>query len=414
MQGRALATPHGLKLVNNVVDPVALTQALVRLDSVNPPGNEVACAKLVGGILADAGFDVHYSAMASDRACVVAVRRNPADPQPCLAFTGHLDTVPLGTAPWAFDPFGGQIEGGRLYGRGSSDMKSGVAAMVAAALRCAPWLAQTAGLALVLTAGEETGCDGARHLERVGALPSRVGALVVGEPTANQPKLGHKGALWVHACTHGRTAHGSMPEQGDNAIYKLARVVLALEKYALGKGSDSVFGKATLNVGTIAGGININSVPDRALIGIDIRTVPGLHHDELEARLERHLGGTVELRRLLDAPGVYTDGGDAWVRRVCDLVARVVPELAVASAQPGVVPYFTDASVLKAAFGNVPTVILGPGEPHMAHQTDEYASVARIHEATEIYEALIRQWCGRLEDASSTFPQPAQEKPCQT
>jgi succinyl-diaminopimelate desuccinylase len=177
--------------------------------------------------------------------------------------------------------------------------------------------------------------------------------------------------------------------------------VLALEKYPLGKGSDSVFGNPTLNVGTIAGGININSVPDRALVGIDIRTVPGLHHADLEARLGRHLGRSVELRRLLDAPGVYTDGGDAWVRGVCDLVAWAVPELAGACKQPGVVPYFTDASVLKSAFGNVPTVILGPGEPHMAHQTDEYVSVSRIHEAAEIYEALIRQWCGRPDDAYS-------------
>jgi len=358
----------------------------------------------MGQLLADASFDVQYSEMCSGRWSLVATLRNPTDPRPCLAFTGHLDTVPLGAAPWTLDPFGGQIENGLLYGRGSSDMKSGVAAMVAAAVRCAPWLAQTAGIALILTAGEETGCDGARHLQQTGALPGRVGALVVGEPTANQPKLGHKGALWVHACTHGRTAHGSMPERGDNAIYKLARVVLALEAHALSESCDPIFGKATLNVGTISGGININSVPDRASIGIDIRTVPGMHHGELLSSLGQQLGGAVELRTLLDAPGIYTQGNHDWVRRLCDVVAQAGQGQSTTSAPLGTVSYFTDASVLKAAFGDVPTVILGPGEPHMAHQTDEYASVERIREATDIYEALIHQWCNRQKQSPSHIP----------
>lgn len=374
-------------------DPVALTQALVRMDTVNPPGNEHACARLVGDLLDGAGFQVQYTALGAGRSSLVATLGTPDAGRPSLAFTGHLDTVPLGAAKWSFDPFAAEIRDGRLYGRGASDMKSGVAAAVVAALRCASWLPDTAGVALIITAGEETGCDGAHALVKAEALPPHVGALVVGEPTGNRPMLGHKGALWVCACTHGRTAHGSMPEQGDNAIYRMARVVLALQAHVPSDGGElhGAFGHPTLNVGTIEGGLNINSVPDRASVGIDIRTVPGMRHAAVLANLGRHLGGTAELRALIDAPAVHTDAAHPWVRDVFAIAARSDAE----SPPLQLVPYFTDASVLKPALGDIPTVILGPGEPAQAHQTDEYAVVARIEEATAIYEALLRRWCDR-------------------
>src|SRR5262249_2227809 len=147
-------------------------------------------------------------------------------------FTGHLDTVPLGAAAWARDPFAAETDGDRLHGRGASDMKSGIAAMLTAALALAKLPQRKSGLVLVLTAGEETGCEGARYLAALpGALP-RCGALLVGEPTGNQPLIGHKGALWLAAAFPGVTAHGSMPEQGDNAVYKAARGALRLAAHA--------------------------------------------------------------------------------------------------------------------------------------------------------------------------------------
>ena len=337
--------------------------------------------------------------LSEGRTSLVATLRAADAEAPCLAFTGHFDTVPLGTARWSVDPFGAQIDGDRLYGRGASDMKSGVAAAVAAALNCADWLGGTAGVALILTAGEETGCDGARELVRSAALPQRVGALVVGEPTSNRPRLGHKGALWFHACTHGRTAHASMPELGDNAILKMARLVLDLEAWQAQPDRPGT-ARPTLNVGTIEGGLNINSVPDRASIGIDMRTPPGLSHEALTTALATRIGGRASLRRLLDAPGVHTDEGHPWVREVLDLAAADEDR----PSHPALVPYFTDASVLKPALGDVPTVILGPGEPQMAHQTDEYVHVSRIREATARYEALIRRWCGRAQHGNASPP----------
>ncbi len=187
-----------------------------------------------------------------------------------------------------------------------------------------------------------------------------------------------------------------MPELGDNAICKMARLVLELQDLDLSQGSAE--GRPTLSVGTIEGGININSVPDRATIGIDIRTPPGMAHEALASSLTRHLHGRATLRRLLDAPGVSTERQHPWVQEVMNLAG---PGNGGTATEALLVPYFTDASVLKAALGNVPTVILGPGEPQMAHQTDEYVHVSRVREAAEIYEALIRRWCGRAQQASN-------------
>jgi succinyl-diaminopimelate desuccinylase len=130
----------------------------------------------------------------------------------------------------------------------------------------------------VLTAGEENGCEGARFLAEQGVLPFPMGALVVGEPTANVPLVGHKGVLWLEIEVAGRTAHGSTPELGDNAINKAARLIRKLETFQFEAAPHPVLGAPTLNVGTIRGGLNINSVPDRAVIGVDIRTVPGIQH----------------------------------------------------------------------------------------------------------------------------------------
>ena len=233
--------------------------------------------KISGGIAGGGGFAVELVPFGEGRAQLLARIGGQADRLP-LGFTGHLDTVPLGAPPWSVDPFAGDIKDGKLYGRGSSDMKSGVAAFVAACITQAGRLAATPGVLLVITAGEETGCTGAAALAATDGAIGAVGALVVAEPTGNKPLVGHKGALWLEAETKGITAHGSMPEKGVNAIYKAARAVAALEVFDFNVARHDVLGGPTLNVGTIQGGINMDSVPDRAAIGIDIRTIPALDH----------------------------------------------------------------------------------------------------------------------------------------
>lgn len=373
--------------MNERLDPVELTRTLVAFDTINPPGDERPCAEYLGRLLEDAGFTVSFHEFAERRTSLVARIGGSSETTP-LCFTGHIDTVPLGATPWSVEPFAGEISDGKLYGRGTTDMKSGVAAFVVAVLRLGRELAAGPGVILVITAGEETGCEGAYHLAGLGDVLGQAGAIVVAEPSSNQPWIGHKGAIWLTARTTGVTAHGSMPEQGVNAVYKAASAIGKLEDFDFNIARDAILGKPTLNVGTVHGGLNINSVPDMAEIGIDIRTIPGQDHATIRSSLSGYLGDGVELETVVDVGGVLTDPANEWMQEVFGIMSGILgsrPEAHTAT-------YFTDASALAPAYGGAPTVILGPGEATMAHQTDEYCIVDRIGEAVEAYSEIARRW----------------------
>ena len=364
--------------------PAALDLALelIRLDTINPPGNEVVAADLLGRRLEAAGLDVARHEHGPGRTSLVA-RWPGSDPgRAALCLTGHLDTVPLGGAPWSVEPFG-ELKDGRLHGRGASDMKGGVAAIVVAAERVAALGQGAAGLELVLCAGEETGCEGALHLARAGAL-GRAGAVLVAEPTGGVPHVGHKGVVWARASTEGVAAHGSAPHLGRNAIYPLAAAVAALADVTFDVPPHPLLGDPTLNVGTIAGGTSVNVVPDRAEALIDVRTVPGLTGAAVLERLQAAAGPDVALEPLIDLGPVASDPDDPWVRTVFEIVP----------AEPRGLAYFTDAAALTPAYGDPPTVIWGPGEAAQAHQTDEWAEAAKIDEAADAFTELARRWCG--------------------
>ena len=378
-------------LSTSVPDALELTRILLRLDTINPPGNEDQCTHYLAGLLGAAGYACRLVEFAPRRSTLVARIGGTADKAP-ICFTGHVDVVPLGSVPWTHPPFGADIVDGKLYGRGSSDMKSGVAAFTVAAIALADQVRNTAGVTLVITAGEETGCEGAFDLvkrEDAADILGRAGALVVAEPTSNEPLVGHKGAFWIQASAAGVTAHGSMPERGDNAIYKIARAALALEDFDFGTEPHALMGQGTLNVGTARGGLNINSVPDAAEIGIDIRTVAGQDHRQIWGCLCHRLGNQIALKTLLDVASVYTPPDDPWMQSVTALCQRHFKHPLL----PKTVSYFTDAAALREPMGNPPTVILGPGEPQMAHQTDEFCYVERIAQAEQLYRDLIVAWC---------------------
>jgi len=368
------------------LNPVQLTRKLLSFNTINPPGEEKACAKYIGDLLSKGGFQVDFYHFSEKRTSLVA--RFPSNKGIPICLTGHIDTVPLGGADWRADPFAGELADGKIFGRGSSDMKSGVAAMVIAALKITRKSSLAAGLTLVITAGEETGCQGAYYLASQPDVLGKAGAVVVGEPTSNYPLIGHKGALWIRAQTTGVTAHGSMPDQGVNAIYKACNVLEKLQHYDFNVSPHPYLGAPTINVGTIAGGININSVPDLATIGIDIRTLPEMTNRLLYQDLESYLGEDVRLEKIIDVGAIASDPSDTWIKDVWNIAASFLNENPV---QQGVA-YFTDASALTPAFGNPPTIILGPGEPAMAHKTDEFCYASKIEEAVEIYTEILENW----------------------
>ncbi|MGD9764806.1 MAG: M20 family metallopeptidase [Candidatus Binatia bacterium] len=366
-----------------------LTQDLVRMDTRNPPGREVECAEYLRALIERAGLEVSSHEFAAGRTSMVA-RLRGRGAKPAICFGGHIDVVPLGAKPWSVDPFGAEIIDGKLFGRGATDMKAGIAAFVHAALKLAAGGTRgEADVVLAICAGEETGCQGSFHLGKVGALGT-AGAIVIAEPTSNYPILGHKGALWLKVETDGVTAHGSMPEVGVNAIYKAARAVTRLEDFAFDAKPHALLGKSTLNVGTMSGGINFNSVPDHAEFTIDIRSLPEQSHQDIMATLKRYIGKDARIDTLVSVDGVATSPEHPWIKDIYALMAPILGE----EIKPRGAPYFTDASALNPAYGRPPTVILGPGDMTMAHQTDEYCPVAHIEQAAEVYEVIARRWCG--------------------
>lgn len=373
------------------IDPVELSRELIAFNTINPPGNELGCILHLEKILSDAGLQTSVQRFAQDRANLIA-RAGDIGQLP-LCFTGHVDTVPLGNARWSVDPFAGEIIDGKMYGRGSTDMKCGVAAFVAAIGNMVEQLEGSCGVVLVITAGEEVGCEGAFHLARAG-IPGRTGAIVVAEPTSNSALVGHKGALWLRLTLKGVTAHGSMPHLGINAAFKAARALTALETFQFNIAPHRWLGAPTLNVGTVRAGLNVNSVPDLAEIGIDIRSIPGLDHSRIQEHLKAELGDDILLEPIVDLGAVWTDPSSPWISDVYGIVRDVTGE--EHGLEPRTAPYFTDASVLTPALGNPPTIILGPGEAARAHQTDEYCSVDRIRQASDIYAKLAAKWCGKL------------------
>ena len=365
-----------------------LTQELIRFNTVNPPGQEEACVAFLAKRLEDAGLEVKTYAFSPGRPTLLA-RLRGAGHKPPICYTGHVDTVPLGDSPWRRDPFSGEADGDRLYGRGASDMKGGVAACVVSAMEMAGYPDRQADILLVMTAGEETGCEGAAHIASLNGVLGEAGALVVAEPTSNRLCIGHKGVLWLEMETRGLAAHGSMPLEGVNAIYPAAEAALKLREMDPGYPAHPFLGPATLNVGTIAGGTRINMVPDQAVIQVDIRTVPGQASDETLGRLKTVLGPEVTIRVLLDFDAVASDPDDPWIREV----SAVVSARSGGTASSEGLSYFTDASVLTPAFNSPPTIILGPGDAEMAHKTDESCSISRLTEAVAIYTGISRRWC---------------------
>jgi succinyl-diaminopimelate desuccinylase len=372
---------------NMTSESVLLSQELIRFPSLNPPGDEKHCAAFVAELLSGHGFVVDRFDFALDRPSLVARLPGSTSLAP-LCFTGHLDVVPLGHTPWQHPPFDGVIADGNLYGRGSSDMKAGIAAFITAALAHQRDGAMfRRGITLVITAGEETGCEGAFHLAREGAL-GECALLIVAEPTSNVPVFAHKGSLRVRVSATGKAAHSSMPDEGDNAISKITAWISRLTAQRF-PAEHPLLGRSTAAVTMIGGGQNINTVPDAAWFTVDFRTLPDHDHAELLADLRQMFGPQADIEVITDFKGFATDPDAPATLPLMSLLTERMGRKPL----PLGAPYFTDASALVPGFNNAPTIVIGPGEAEQCHKTDEYCHVGRIDEAFAIYHALIQRMC---------------------
>jgi succinyl-diaminopimelate desuccinylase len=381
---------------------VSLTGSLVRIPSVHDPTTgttEAAVAALVEATMRDYGFDaVATEEVAPGRPNVIGVVEG-GRPGPTLLFEGHTDVVTPGDPDlWSVDPFGADIVDGRLYGRGSADMKSGVAAMLGAARQMASERPFGGRLMVAALVDEEGMMAGARHF--VTHHGREVDAAVCGEPEAGEVCNVSKGALRLRVHFHGRMAHGAMPQEGRNPNAALGRFLAALGGYEASLRRDvgvhPVLGEVSLTPTVLRAGdpVQMNVVPADASVWLDVRTVPGVEHAAVVARVsalaasageEDGVVGNVAV--LDDRPAVETAADHPVVTAVRAAHEAVTGEV----ARLGGVPGTTDGTIITAV-GGVPSVVYGPGGKWIAHQADEFVEIDDIVRSAHVYAEAARRF----------------------
>jgi succinyl-diaminopimelate desuccinylase len=379
---------------------VELCRDLVRLQSVNPPGNELAAAQYVAAALKKSKVETELVKHGDTRASVLA-RLKGQGKAPSLFYNGHLDTVPVGAEKWRHDPFGGEIAEGRIWGRGTADMKGGLAAMMAAMKVIAEAGVSLQGdLILAATAGEEIDSLGAKEVAHMLA-GEPIQALFIAEPTYNEIYIAEKGVFWVEVETFGQTAHGSMPEKGRNAVLMMVKIIQEFEKLEIPYKTHPILGGFTRSINTISGGFKTNVVPDHCAVTIDMRTVPGQEHAAILGQVEtivEELGRKdpnfrAAVKTINDHPSVETSPSEPVLQKFSSLVAEMTGKIPVWKGAN----YFSDAvgflPVLK-----VPLILFGPGEPGQAHQPNEQVEISKMAEAAGIFTATAARLLGEHRD----------------
>jgi succinyl-diaminopimelate desuccinylase len=377
---------------------VGLLGELIRFKSVNPPGNEREIAEYVGQTLSEAGLEVEVVPHGPDRASVVAWLKGSGE-VPGLLYTGHLDVVPLGDDEWLHDPFGGEVFDGKVWGRGASDMKAGDAAMMTVAkILAAAKVPLKGDLILAFTAGEETDFLGSRAIADQWHW-GPVQAVFVSEPTDNDVIVAERGMIWLEITTYGKTAHISQLEQGRNALMMMLPILTELDKLSIEYEEHPLLGHFARSNNTIHAGTKTNTIPDRCVATVDMRTVPGQDHDAIVAQIEEFVAGVGERHSIRDfrasakvihdKPPLATEPQDEVVQRFLDIVGEVTGN----RSAPKGAGYGTDAAAFVPKLES-PFVICGPGNPLLNHQTNEWADIAKLVDSTKIYLLTAGQFLG--------------------
>ena len=375
-------------------DAVALARTLIKIDSRNPtlvpdaPG-ERACAQALASVLDDWGFEVELQEELPDRPNVIA-RKGPRD-APALMLNGHLDVV--GVEAMTHDPFAADIRDNRIYGRGSADMKGGVAAMCAAAVS---GLATSSSRQIIITAvaDEEYESLGMRALIDSGV---RAEAAIITEPTRLSICPAHRGFVWMDVTFRGRAAHGSRYDIGVDAITHAGLVLAELEKLERtrehGK-HHSLLGRGSLHASVIRGGVGMSTYPEECVLSIERRTLPGETADTAMKEIDAACAAVRARDPRLDASITQTT---SQLPSDVSTEAPIVRRLQRALEREGVpvsiegMSAWTDAALLNAA--GIPTICFGPGDIGLAHAAEEFVPISEIETATRVLSRLVREWC---------------------
>ncbi len=368
-----------------------LLQQLIRIPSVNPDNtapdqagvtHEQTLADFLANWLSDIGADVALEEIQPRRPNLIA-RFAPLDGRPRILLGPHLDTV--GVENMTIDPFSGEIRDGRIWGRGASDTKGPMAAMLEALRENKDILSELpTAIDFIAFMGEEASQHGSKDFGKKHAAHYQFA--IVGEPTSMDVVHITKGSLWASLTATGTAAHSSQPQLGDNAILKLTSALHILHDSlvpTLASYRNEILGPCTLNIGTISGGTRPNIVPDHARATIDIRQTPELHSSGGALQLlcqtiaELHL--PLEIDYAHENPPMKTDAENPFIRRLLSTDPRT---------QLTGAPWFSDAAHLSAA--GIPSICLGPGSIDQAHTKDEYLDLLLLAEAQTFFSKFVR------------------------
>ncbi len=372
-----------------MLNATELTKKLIQLNTINPPGNEKIIADYISSLFLSLNVHIVEHIFDEGRSGLILTVRGEKSQKPPLAFTGHLDTVPLGSISWDFPPLEACCKEDKIGGRGSSDMKSGLGAFLAAVYNHVDILKKGFGAICILTACEEQACQGAKKMAKDGILPKKLGPLIIAEPTGNKIHIGHKGVFWSKLTFKGTAAHGSMPQEGKNAIEEAILFIEKLKKKIRQIPKHPDFGDISLNIGTIKGGSGINLVADSCQVQLDMRLTPSLTVLQMEEIIQdcfENFEGSYEIIDSGDC--VYTDKNTPALK----LFAESVQKAGSDGKLYNPLTFFTDASPLLSVCETSASLIFGPGEAEQCHKVNEFAYISKIQQAYEIYSQFIKDY----------------------
>ena len=375
-------------------DGVDLLRRIVGIDSRNPslvPGapGELEIAATLRDVLSSWGLEARLQEAAPGRPNVVATLRGSGRGR-SLMLNGHLDVV--GVEGMTHQPFAAEVRDGRIYGRGACDMKGGVAAMCAAAARLRGSL--KGDLIVTGVADEEWQSIGTAALIAAGV---HADAAVVTEPTRLALMPAHKGFAWLQATVYGRAAHGSRWDLGVDAIRHAGLLLAELDRQdreELSRKRHALLGRPSLHASSIEGGIGLSTYPDRCVVRIERRTIPGETAGdalrELQGACDRVRESVTDFSADVDLMFAQPPSDVAPDAPIVTTIASVLSAEGL-DAHPRGMSAWTDAALLNAA--GIPTVCFGPGDMGLAHAAEEYIDAEDVERATNVLVALAKAWC---------------------
>ena len=362
---------------------------LIAIKSVNE--NEIEVANYLKDLFAEYGIESKIVPVTETRVNLVA---EIGSGSPVIGISGHMDVVSAGDeSEWKSDPFVMTERNGNLYGRGTNDMKSGLVnlALTMIELKANNEL-KNGTVRFMATTGEEVGGAGSKKLYEEGFMDD-VDYLWVAEPSPETIIYSHKGSLNFRITSLGEAAHSSMPHLGYNAINPIMKYLLELdEKLNNDPRSNEVLGKLVMSTTILNAGNQVNSVPEKAVAEINVRTIAEFDNDEVIALFKETAekynqeGSKIEVKVTMSLPSVFTTGKSDMVELTKELGKKHLNLDIKVEGSPGV----TDASnLLRGKDASFPFMMYGPGETKMAHKTDEYVRKDYYLAFFDIYRELI-------------------------